>query len=86
VRATFRVIPRIDPDRLAVAVNHTFFDWHREQLNLLDYVKAGLSELSWRLAGDDSAERSRDCVISGETHEVFHQRQRQNQSREIEFD
>ena len=64
----------------------TFLDRQREQLNLGDYVKAGLSELFQGLAGDDSAQLSRDCVISGETHEVFRQRQRQNQNREIEFD
>jgi hypothetical protein len=38
------------------------------------------------LAGDDPAQLSQDCVISGETHEVFRQQQRQNQNREIEFD
>ena len=45
MRATFRVTPRIDPDRLTVADDQTFLDRHREQLNLPDYVKARLSEL-----------------------------------------
>ena len=45
MRATFRVTPRIDPDRLTVADDQTVLDRHREQLNLPDYVKAGLSEL-----------------------------------------
>jgi hypothetical protein len=45
VRATFRVTPRIDPDRLTVADDQTFLNRLREELNLPDYVKAGLSEL-----------------------------------------
>jgi len=45
MRATFRVTPCIDPDRLTVADDQTFLDRHREQLNLPNYVKGGLSEL-----------------------------------------
>ena len=45
MRATFRVTPRIDPDRLAVADDQTFLDRLRGELNLPDYVKAGVSKL-----------------------------------------
>ena len=45
MRATFRVTPRIGPDRLTVADDQTFLDRLREELNLPGDVKAGLSEL-----------------------------------------
>ena len=37
--------PRIDPDRLTAADDQPFLDRLREELNLPDYVKAGVSEL-----------------------------------------
>ena len=45
MRATFRVTLCIDPDRLTAADDQTLLDLRREQLNLPDYVKGGLSEL-----------------------------------------
>jgi len=39
------VTPRIDPERLTVADDQTVLNRLREELNLPDYVKAGVSEL-----------------------------------------
>ena len=43
--ATFRVTLRINLDRLTVAVDQTLLDRLRKESNLLDYIKAGVSEL-----------------------------------------